>query len=418
MAHSGRLPDGVVFHALPTPGLDVESPVAASISGPSDLLERAEQGLPPGAARPEAAAALLGRADTTPSWGEPHRVTGKRALVELCRQRGASSVEIVRADPTLLPALQLGTYFSTSWRRRVVRRVLCRIAPRPVLTRLPAALAADVAFWKGVRSTATRNERERLTRSSYVVVFYHRVSGDRKPGQDRLDVTPERFERHMKWLRRLGMRAVPAAELIAFHTGTEATLPRRAFVLAADDGFRDAVVALGRHADLRPYLFVPTSAAGGSASWIDGEQIASWEELTEVANRGAEIGSHTQTHVSLPDLDAETLAAELEQSLRELRARMPHAPAMLAYPHGRNDERVREATAAAGYRIAFATDPGRNGAGTDPYRLRRVGLKDWDGPTAVIWKACTGELVPWPLERWKLRLAALRRRRRRSTVVR
>jgi peptidoglycan/xylan/chitin deacetylase (PgdA/CDA1 family) len=398
-----------VFHALATPGLDVERPIAVRISGADAPLDNAERGLPAGAARPEAVAARLYRDDGDLAWGVEERVRDARTLVRLCWERGASSVEIVRADPTLLPRLQIGTFFATSWRRRVLRRMLIR-APAFVVRPLPAPLAADVAFWAGVRSEATRQEWERLTRTSYVVVFYHRVARERKPGQERLNVTPARFERQVTWLRRLGLQPVSAKELIAFHTKPEARLPRRAFVLAADDGFRDAIVALGRHCDLRPYFFVPTSAVGGVATWIDGEPIASWEELQELASRGAEIGSHTCTHPSLPDLDPETLVAELQESYRELRSRIPDAPAILAYPHGRNDESVRRAAAEVGYRIAFATDPGRNGAGTDPFRLRRVGLKDWDGPVALIWKALTGELFPWSLERWKARLALRRRR--------
>jgi len=272
-------------------------------------------------------------------------------------------------------------------------------------------LAADVAFWRGVRSSATRPEWERLTGSSYVVVYYHRVAGERKPTQQRRDVAPERFERQINWLRRLGMQTVSAEDLIAFHANPEATLPRRTIVLAADDGFRDAVIALGRHADLRPYIFVPTAAVGGSATWMDDEPVASWPELLELAARGAEIGSHTRTHPSLPHLDRETLLDELERSLAELRARVPRAPAMLAYPHGRSDETVRAAAARAGYDVAFSTDPGRNGAGTDRYRLRRVELKDWDGAVAVAWKASTGQSFPWSLERWKFRFFAWRRAR-------
>jgi peptidoglycan/xylan/chitin deacetylase (PgdA/CDA1 family) len=337
-------------------------------------------------------------------------VVDARGLVDLCWERGASSVEMVRADPTLLRALQIGTYFSSPWRRRVARRVLSAM-PRSLLPRLPARVAADVAFWRGARSRATEREWVRLTRTSYVVVYYHRIAGERKPEQRRWDVAPERFERQISWLRRLGMHSVPAEELIAFHAGATETLPRRTIVLAADDGFRDAVVALGRHADLRPYLFVPTAAAGGSATWMGGGAIASWDELVAVAARGAEIGSHTRTHASLPGLDLEPLVDELESSLREVRARIPRASAMLAYPHGRNDETVRRVANEVGYQIAFSTDPGRNGAGTDPYRLRRVELKDWDGPVAVAWKALTGESFPWALERWKLRLLAWRGQR-------
>jgi hypothetical protein len=104
----------------------------------------------------------------------------------------------------------------------------------------------------------------------------------------------------------------------------------------------------------------------------------------------------------LPDLEADALASELERSLRELRTEIPGAAPMLAYPHGRNDAAVRAAAAAAGYRAGFTSETGRNGAGTDPYLLRRVDLKDWDGPAGVAWKALTGELVPWSVERWKL----------------
>ena len=407
-------PGEIVCHELPVPGLDVERPVAARLSGDSAALQSAEEGLPAGAARAEAVAARLQRSNGELTWGEPESISDRRSLVRLCSRRGASSVEMVRADPTLLPDLQIGGFFSTPVRRRVARRMLLR-TPRAVLDRLPAALAADAAFWRGVRSAATGLEWERLTSSSYVVLFYHRLSGERKPGQERLDVDPDKFERHIRWLRKLGMKPIAAADLIAFHTDPEATLPRRTFVLAADDGFRDAAVALGRHADLRPYLFVPTSAAGGFATWIDGEPIASWHELAALASRGAELGSHTRSHASLPDIDQMALTEELEQSLEDLRARIPDASAMLAYPHGRNDERVRAATADAGYRIAFATDPGRNGAGTDRYRLRRVGLKEWDGPVAVAWKALTGELFPWSLERWKFRFFVWRRGRSRST---
>jgi hypothetical protein len=83
---------------------------------------------------------------------------------------------------------------------------------------------------------------------------------------------------------------------------------------------------------------------------------------------------------------------------------------LLAYPYGDHDERVRSAAAAAGYRAAFTTEPGRNGAGIDPYCLRRLGVLDWDNRSAFLWKALTGELLPWIWER--------RRRRRRAALSR
>jgi peptidoglycan/xylan/chitin deacetylase (PgdA/CDA1 family) len=323
--------------------------------------------------------------------------------VRLFRARGASSVEVIRADPSLLLELQLGTWFHT----RFFRRLFLRAALR---TRLPPTVfrrrAADVAFWSGVRRVATAEEWHRLTRSSYVVLYYHRIAGDRKWGQDRIDLAPHVFERQMRWLRRLRLRPLSVDELLAFHTDPQATLPARAVLVCADDGFRDAVLSLSRHIDLRPVVFATTAAVGDAApwDWADGEPIASWSELQDFVTRGGEVASHAKTHTPLPELDDSALATELTESWRDLKTHLTRPAPLLAYPHGQNDDAVRAAAAAAGYRAAFSTEAGRNGAGTDRYRLRRVGPKDWDGAAAFVWKVVTGESVPWSLERLRLRL--------------
>ena len=183
---------------------------------------------------------------------------------------------------------------------------------------MPRAVAADAAFWVGARSAATNKEWARLTRSSYVVLTYHRLAGDRIPGQERLDVDPAMFRRHLLWLRRLGFRPLSGAELAGFHANPSATLPRRSFVLTADDGFRDAVAAINGQISARPQLFVNTGCVGGVASWADDRPLASWDELRELAAAGAAIGSHARTHARLADTPAERLEEELAGSLREL----------------------------------------------------------------------------------------------------
>lgn len=377
--------------------------IVARVSGDPELLRDAAAGLPEGAAAPEAVAARLRRAGHELIWGEPELQGGVRAFLRFCRLRGESSVRIARVDPALLPHLQLGSYFAAPATRRLLRRIL---PATPAVARASLHVASDAAFWQGVRGAATPREWERLTRSSYVVLLYHRIAGDGKPYQKRLDVSPEVFERQMRWLRRLGLRALTVDELMTFHADPEATLPRRAVVLCADDGFRDALVAFGQRTDLHPILFVTTSAVGGDApwEWADGEALASWVELRDFVESGGEVASHALTHVSLSELGAERLAFELTESLRELRAHVPQAVPLLAYPHGREGEAVRAAAADAGYCAAFSTVPGRNGAGTDPYGLRRVEPKDWDGRAAFAWKALTGENLPWSIERWRLRL--------------
>jgi peptidoglycan/xylan/chitin deacetylase (PgdA/CDA1 family) len=393
----------VVLHALE----GLSPPVVARVSGDEAALRAAADGLPEGAATPEAVAARSRRAGAALSWGEPVPEDDQHARLAFCRARGASSVELLRADPALLPDLQLGSYFERRFTERFTRRLLLAAGERS-FTR-SSDLAAEAAFWRGVRSAATGAEWRRLTQSSYVVVHYHRVA-EPKPGQERLNVSPEVFERHLRWLRRLGLRPLTADEVIRFHTDPQAALPRGAIVLCADDAFRDAIVALGRRTELRPIVFVPTDEVGRSArwTWAAGEAIASWQELQEFSAAGGTVASHARTHVPLPQLDPDFLAAELGESLRVLREHVPAAAPLLAYPHGEHDDAVCAAAAAAGYEAAFTTRVGRNGAGTDRYRLRRVGPKDWDGAAAFVWMALTGEGVPWPIERLRRRLRGLR----------
>jgi peptidoglycan/xylan/chitin deacetylase (PgdA/CDA1 family) len=405
----------VVLHAAAAEGAAAPlAPLGAKRASPGAL-----RWIVADAVEAEADALRLRREGAQLEWGEPVELP-VRELVGLCRARGRSSVAFVRSDPSLLPDLQLGSWFDVHWRFRLPRRLAARAAPAVALAARIApslvAFAADAAFWAGARAAATGREWHRLTRSSYAALYYHRVAGEGKPGQERIDISPERFARQLRLLRRLRFRALSADEIVAFHTDPDSLLPRRAYALTADDGFRDAVDALGREPEHRAQVFVCTDAVGGSADWAGGEPVAGWDELARLADIGAYVGSHGTSHADLTGV--ETVEQALTDSRHELERRLGAPVPLLAYPHGRRDERVRRAAATAGYRAAYTTDPGRNGAGTSRYDLRRVGPKEWDSSLSFLWKAVTGELVPARWERWLLARARLRSRWRRSSAPR
>lgn len=394
----------------------------ADIAAPAVLVERGESLLGAGEAAAEALAVLLRREGLNFEWGEPVTFRGVRDLARFSRARGRSSVAVIRAEPSLLPDLQLGSWFDVRWRFRLLRRLAaatapavtyaCALAARPRLV----ALAVDAAFWAGARSAATRREWRRLTWSSYTALYYHRIAGELKPGQARMDISPATFARQLRLLRRLGFTPLSAEDVLAFHERADVVLPRRCYALTVDDGFRDAVETLRGHPEQRAQVFVCTASVGGRAEWAAGEPIADWDELERLAETGAAVGSHATSHVDLTRFEA--LDDALVDSRRELERRLAAPTPMLAYPHGRRDDAVRAAAAAAGYRAAYTTDPGRNGAGTSRYDLRRVGPKEWDSNLSFLWKVVTGELVPAPWERWLLARARLRFRSRRSSVLR
>jgi peptidoglycan/xylan/chitin deacetylase (PgdA/CDA1 family) len=299
-----------------------------------------------------------------------------------------------------------GAWFESSWRMRTLRRAGRLPGVRlaiGALARLSARwreAAADIADWAEIRALVDAESWRRHTASSYVALVYHRFAGELKPGQERIDVLPRRFARQLRALRLLSFRPLAAETILAFHAGEIATLPRRGMAITVDDAIADCVEPLRRHATWHPQLFVPTAEVGASAYWIDGEPVASWKEITVLANAGIAIGSHTRHHRRLTELDQEERASEIAGSLADLRERLPSPLAILAYPNGDHDDSVCRETRAAGYAAAFTTEKGRNGAGTDRYRLRRVSVHGADGALAVLWKAATGEGLPG----WWLRL--------------
>jgi peptidoglycan/xylan/chitin deacetylase (PgdA/CDA1 family) len=259
--------------------------------------------------------------------------------------------------------------------------------------------------WRAQLGRRLRSERRRLAGRSYVVLVYHRFAGELKPGQERIDIAPRRFARQLRALRLAGFRPVSPEEIVAFHDGSLDAMPRRGIAITVDDAIEDCVAPLRRHADWEPQLFVPTAEMGGSAHWVEGEAVASWEQVTELARDGVRVGSHTRHHRRLTALGEEERTAELAGSLAELRSRLPDAIDLLAYPNGDHDDAVCSAAREAGYAVAYTTEKGRNDADSDRFRLKRVSVHGADGAFAVLWKAWTGQALP-PL--W-LRLRGLLR---------
>lgn len=399
------LTDGVHFHGSFVPIVGPVERLVARLSGPTKVLDEALDGLPEGPARWEAAAVRLRRGGVTMRPGRPEMIQGFADLRRWCADFGASSVEVYRADPSLITELRLGAWWQAAWKARLLRRVLLR-APRMagVIGRATRSLAwrisSDAAFWNSARRAATTGEWSRLTRSSYVALCYHRLAGEAKEGQENLDVDPDHLFRQLRILRRLGYSPLDASEQIAFHAGRSSERLRRRFVVTVDDAYSDVVVPLQACARVHPQLFVPTAAAGLTSSWLDDDEpVATWEQLRALQRRGVILGAHSRTHAHLPEADDERLGEELEGSLKEIKKRTGQVSPLLAYPYGAHDLRVRARAGKIGYRLAFTTEVGRNGAGTDPLCLRRIGVYERDKTLAFVWKVITGELLPPAWER-------------------
>ena len=183
------------------------------------------------------------------------------------------------------------------------------------------------------------------------VFMYHSISPSTQPDPHRLRVSPERLDRHLRLLRRLGLRGVSMAELLRATGRGEA---RGLIGLTFDDGYTDylehALPVLQRHG-MTSTLYVVAGRLGGSNQWDDGPRLDLIDaaQVRAVAAAGQEVGSHTLTHPHLAGADADTLAAEIGGSRHVLTDVLQAEVASFCYPYGEFDDAAADAVAAAGY---------------------------------------------------------------------
>lgn len=239
-------------------------------------------------------------------------------------------------------------------------------------------------FREAARVTGSRKALKAEFGMRLPVLAYHHV-GEARPGTyPDLSVTPQRLERHIRWLHERGYRSVMLADWIRWsREGTG--LPEKPVLLTFDDAFAD----IGRYALplLRRYgfsavVFVVTGQIGASNQWdkergsaiydiMTAEQIRYWD------TQGVEFGAHSRTHPDLASLSAEAAAKEIAGSGDDLASLLGHRVSAFAYPYGRHNAVARDSARAA-YELAFTTDMGLNDLGTDLFCLRRtcVGHRD------------------------------------------
>jgi peptidoglycan/xylan/chitin deacetylase (PgdA/CDA1 family) len=244
--------------------------------------------------------------------------------------------------------------------------------------------------------TATTAARVRLPLPP--VLMYHSISPSSEPDPHRLRVHPDRLDRHLRLLRRLGLRGVSLTELVrAADRGKTAGLVGLTF----DDGYTDfldhAMPVLARHG-MTATVYVVAGRLGGRNEWDAGPSLGLVDEtqVRAIAAAGYEVGSHTLTHCRLPGASPATLAAEVGDSKRVLEDVLQAEVAGFCYPWGDFDAAAADAARAAGYDHACVTGDYLPG---DRFTLPRSYVAPGDSALHLVAK----------LARHRLRMRGVRR---------
>jgi peptidoglycan/xylan/chitin deacetylase (PgdA/CDA1 family) len=126
--------------------------------------------------------------------------------------------------------------------------------------------------------------------------------------------------------------------------------------------------------------------------------LLGWSEIGELDRAGTlRFEAHSVTHPNLLATDDGRAAFEIEESKRELEARLGRPVVAFSYPAGLFGDRERRLVAAAGYRVAVSCEPGINEPLTDRFTLKRRQIDARDGLFDFRAKVSGGHDSPLPL---------------------
>ena len=209
--------------------------------------------------------------------------------------------------------------------------------------------------------TATAPAAPRPVSVELLILGYHAVSPD---WESFLAVEPRRLEQQLRSLLRRGYRAKTLSRALL-----DPPEPRT-LAVTFDDGYRSTLergLPVLAKLGIPATVFVPTDLTdeAGLFKCLPEEQmpveeeelrVMSWEEVRRLAAAGWEVGSHTLSHPHLTELGDRALEEELVRSRGICEEQLQATCETIAYPYGSHDERVLEATDAAGYRLAVTLE--------------------------------------------------------------
>ncbi len=210
------------------------------------------------------------------------------------------------------------------------------------------------------------------------ILIYHQVGVDL--GRE-MEVPTATFERQLDWLLATG-------EIVSLETALEQRAEpaaRRLAVLTFDDGFADVYENAFPILQSRgmPFTLYLTTRPIESRQPLDGRYPQAgpltWDQINIMTDSGlATLGAHTHTHPDLRQLDAESIAAELDESNELIERRTGVRPQHFTYPWGwwaeAADPLVRD-------RYLTSTVGGRHrrAATEDTHRVPRLPVQLSDG---------------------------------------
>jgi peptidoglycan/xylan/chitin deacetylase (PgdA/CDA1 family) len=207
------------------------------------------------------------------------------------------------------------------------------------------------------------------------ILNYHILYDERSPTPMRKDEVMyasevQEFQRQTKYLRDNRYQVVLLDDYIGYRA-ERSELPGNLVIITFDDGhistYTHALPILQEYGF--PAIFFVTVKNVGSSNCVN------WQQLTEMADNGMSIQSHTMTHAFLTDLSPQEVRWELQESKSILEQQLERPVDYLSLPGGRCNSAVKDIAMEVGYRAICTSVIGYNDLNSDLYSLKRWAIR-------------------------------------------
>ncbi len=227
-----------------------------------------------------------------------------------------------------------------------------------------------------------------LSRHAVVpILMYHHVDAVEHvdPLQSSNTISPERFEWQMKYLKDHRFHVISFDQFMKARKD-KSQLPHKAVVITFDDGYEDNYTEA--FPILKKYGFPATIFL--VSDLINTPGFLTLEEVKEMAAHRIEMGSHTRTHVYLPEVSAEKQWDQIKGSKDILEKQLGRPVKYFCYPSGGFSDAIKTMVRQAGYHAAVTTNRGSIHFNKDTFGLKRIRLSEQDNRNDFLWVKLSG----------------------------
>lgn len=227
--------------------------------------------------------------------------------------------------------------------------------------------------------------------------MYHIIDEPKAKSEFKYCCSPSNFAKQMQYLVDSGHNVLSMDAMVECILGTR-EWPDKPVAITFDDGFDNVythALPILAQLNLPATLYALSNHFNGDNFWMNSRgfpsrKLVTQAQLMELDRCGLGIGSHTENHRKLTELEVNELIDEVKVSKNRLEDILAKPVQHFAYPYGLFNDSTRQAVIDAGYTSACSTIPGFSRKGQDVFTIRRIEVFGWDTLRAFRQKLAFG----------------------------